>query len=184
MEGEYTMTTEAFDDNMPKMGIFIGRFQPFHEGHLMVIKDALTQCKELIIAIGSAQISHTKDNPFTAGERYSMIREVLKNEKLLDRCHIIPIEDINRNTNYISHVQSFTPEFTIAFGRNPLIERLFKEKIITFRKIPKWAGFKATDIRFKLAISDDWEDVVLPGVVKIIKEIGGTERIRELMLNE
>ncbi|EQD45121.1 nicotinamide-nucleotide adenylyltransferase, partial [mine drainage metagenome] len=47
----------------------VGRFQPFHNGHLHVIKEILSQYSSVIIGIGSAQYSHTMENPFTAGER-------------------------------------------------------------------------------------------------------------------
>ncbi|MBP7820288.1 MAG: adenylyltransferase/cytidyltransferase family protein, partial [Candidatus Methanofastidiosum sp.] len=50
--------------------LYIGRFQPFHLGHLHVVKLILNSSKEIIIAIGSSQVSHTIQNPFTAGERF------------------------------------------------------------------------------------------------------------------
>ena len=48
-----------------KRGVFIGRFQPFHNGHLEAIKKLLIEVDELIIMIGSSQYSHSFDNPFT-----------------------------------------------------------------------------------------------------------------------
>lgn len=50
-------------------GIYPGRFQPFHLGHLEVLKWGLNKVDELIVLVGSAQESHTLTNPFTAGER-------------------------------------------------------------------------------------------------------------------
>ncbi|MEM3596417.1 MAG: adenylyltransferase/cytidyltransferase family protein, partial [Candidatus Bathyarchaeia archaeon] len=57
------------------VGLYVGRFQPFHLGHLEVVRSILNRADELIIAIGSSQYSHTRRNPFTAGERVTMIRE-------------------------------------------------------------------------------------------------------------
>ena len=68
-------------------GLFIGRFSPFHLGHLQMIKTILSEVDELIIVIGSAQQSHTMTDPFTAGERGLMIRESLRTEG-------IPLENI------------------------------------------------------------------------------------------
>src|SRR5437870_10806299 len=59
-------------------GLYVGRFQPFHLGHLKAVKYILGRVDELIIVVGSAQHSHTLDNPFTAGERITMIRLALK----------------------------------------------------------------------------------------------------------
>ncbi|MEM2966110.1 MAG: adenylyltransferase/cytidyltransferase family protein, partial [Candidatus Nitrosocaldaceae archaeon] len=63
-------------------GLFIGRFQPFHNGHLEAIRFALKQVEILWIVIGSAQRSHEQRNPFTAGERLSMIRDTLLNTEI------------------------------------------------------------------------------------------------------
>ncbi|MDP6459455.1 MAG: adenylyltransferase/cytidyltransferase family protein, partial [Candidatus Hydrothermarchaeota archaeon] len=43
-------------------GLLIGRFQPFHKGHVYVVKKVLKGVDELIICIGSAQLSHTLDD--------------------------------------------------------------------------------------------------------------------------
>lgn len=60
-----------------KVGLYIGRFQPFHNGHLYMVKEAMKQCEFLIIAIGSAQESRTEKNPFSIYERYKYIRSAL-----------------------------------------------------------------------------------------------------------
>src|SRR5659263_82481 len=62
---------------MVNRGLYVGRFQPFHLGHLDAIKYALKQVDELVIVIGSAQYSHNANNPFTAGERLVMVRQAL-----------------------------------------------------------------------------------------------------------
>ncbi|HIQ38838.1 MAG TPA: nicotinamide-nucleotide adenylyltransferase, partial [Methanothermococcus okinawensis] len=54
-------------------GFLIGRWQPFHKGHLSIIEEISKEVDELIIGIGSAQKSHTLNDPFTAGERIMMI---------------------------------------------------------------------------------------------------------------
>ncbi|MFB0514560.1 MAG: adenylyltransferase/cytidyltransferase family protein, partial [Candidatus Bathyarchaeia archaeon] len=40
---------------MVKRGLFVGRFQPIHKGHVKAISDILKQVDELVIVIGSAQ---------------------------------------------------------------------------------------------------------------------------------
>jgi nicotinamide-nucleotide adenylyltransferase len=118
-----------------KRGIFVGRFSPFHLGHLESIKFILDKVDELIIVIGSAQQSHTLSNPFTAGERLSMIHQSLQAEKIpLENIYLIPIYDIYRNPVWVNHVQSFCPSFSIVFTNNSLIRRLFSEST-TFLRI-------------------------------------------------
>ena len=61
-----------------KKGLILGRFQPFHLGHLELIKSIIDQQIEPVICIGSAQHSYTEENPFTVEERMKMIEEVMK----------------------------------------------------------------------------------------------------------
>ena len=60
-----------------KRGLIIGRMQPFHKGHGQVILKTLEEVDEIIIGVGSAQMSHTTNDPFTAGERIMMIKRFL-----------------------------------------------------------------------------------------------------------
>ena len=81
-------------------GIFVGRFQPFHLGHIATIKFALEKVEELVIVIGSAQISHEMRNPFTAGERIQMIKDSLDADLGIDikRILMIPVPDVNSHS--------------------------------------------------------------------------------------
>jgi len=85
--------------------LFIGRFQPFHNGHAEQIRLISKKYEEIIIGIGSAQRSHTIENPFTAAERTVMIKEFLKDEDIKNY-QIFEIRDLNviwssNNTNLI-----------------------------------------------------------------------------------
>lgn len=62
--------------------IFIGRFQPFHKGHLEAIKWILKREKSIFIVIGSTQEFSNKNNPFSFKERKEMIKRTLLAEKI------------------------------------------------------------------------------------------------------
>ena len=49
--------------------LYIGRFQPFHKGHLKILQKLAKKYDEIIIGIGSSQYSNTLENPFTSEER-------------------------------------------------------------------------------------------------------------------
>lgn len=72
--------------------VFIGRFQPFHIGHLFVFKEALKSAEHLIVLVGSAGGPRTLRNPFTFAERVKMITQSLPQE-LAHRIHLLPLED-------------------------------------------------------------------------------------------
>ena len=85
-----------------KRGLFVGRFQPFHIGHLEIIKKILTEVDELIIIVGSSQYSHRLDDPFTAGERITMIRLALEEiEAEFSRIWIIPVPDVHQHSLWV-----------------------------------------------------------------------------------
>lgn len=56
------------------LAVFVGRFQPFHRGHLKVIRQALAVARHVLVVIGSAGAARRADMiPFTADERQDMI---------------------------------------------------------------------------------------------------------------
>ncbi|RJS79268.1 nicotinamide-nucleotide adenylyltransferase, partial [Candidatus Bathyarchaeota archaeon] len=94
---------------MIKRGLFVGRFQPFHLGHSAAIKYALKNVDELVIVIGSAQYSHRKENPFTAGERLVMVRKALEEMKVdCSKVWIVPVPDVHLHMMWVSAVEGYT----------------------------------------------------------------------------
>ncbi|MFX0134407.1 MAG: nicotinamide-nucleotide adenylyltransferase [Candidatus Hodarchaeota archaeon] len=168
---------------MVKRGLFIGRFQPIHKGHIKAIKEILKQVDEIIIVVGSAQCSHSFSNPFTAGERITFIKKAL-DENHIDpnRYYIIPVPDTNDNRLWVSHLVSLTPSFEIVFSNNPLVRRLLIESDYKTGEIQLFERKKytATLIRTAIIEGTPWEELVPPSVAKFIKDIGGIERIKAI----
>ena len=80
-------------------GLMIGRFQPFHNGHLNLANQILNECDELIMAVGSSQFNFTFSNPFTAGERIYFIHNSLVESKIdLSKVYILPILNLEKAT--------------------------------------------------------------------------------------
>ncbi len=163
-------------------GLLIGRFQPFHRGHVYVVKEVLKEVDEIIIGIGSAQLSHTLENPFTAGERLMMIANSLAENGIEKHYYIIPIQDVNNNSLWVSHVRSLTPPFSKVYSGNTLVKRLFSEVGVEVRTPPLYNRrvYSGTEIRRRMLKGEPWEDLVSAAVVRVIKEVRGVERLRDL----
>ncbi|HID42915.1 MAG TPA: nicotinamide-nucleotide adenylyltransferase [Archaeoglobaceae archaeon] len=163
-------------------GFFIGRFQPYHTGHHEVIEKILEEVDELIIGIGSAQESHTIENPFTAGERILMISRAIDELNTNKKVYIIPLEDIYRNSLWVSHVLSMVPPFDVVYSNNPLVTRLFSEAGIEVRRTELYNRkiYQGTEIRRRILEKKDWEELVPEIIMKTIVEIGGIERLRDI----
>ncbi len=164
-----------------KRGLYVGRFQPFHNGHKAVIDGLCAEVDELIIGIGSAQMSHDVRHPFTAGERVLMITQALKDAKI--PIYVIPLEDIKRNALWVAHVVSMTPPFDVVYTSNPLVIRLFEEAGIAVESPPMYQrqSHSGTAVRQKMLEGDDWKQYVPEAVADVISTIGGVERLREIM---
>jgi len=161
--------------------LFLGRFQPFHLGHLKVIKNILAECDEIIIAVGSATFNYLEKSPFTAGERVWMIHESLKEAKIdMERVYIIPYPNIENNALWVFHLRSLLPPFEVAYSGNPLPQILLKEagiKVKTINMIER-DKYTASGIREKMLKGEKWEDLVPAAVVRIIEKIKGVERLK------
>jgi nicotinamide-nucleotide adenylyltransferase len=163
-----------------KRGLFLGRFQPYHNGHHAVIEKIAKEVDELIIGIGSAQWSHSFDNPFTAGERVLMVRRAIRHLPIVT--YVLPIEDIQRNSLYVAHIRTICPPFEVVYSNNPLIRRLFEEEGIEVRRTEMIERdlYWGVEIRRRMVNGEPWEELVPPEVVEVIHEIGGLERLRQV----
>ncbi|QFU82894.1 nicotinamide-nucleotide adenylyltransferase [Natronorubrum aibiense] len=159
-------------------GFYIGRFQPFHNGHLSMVEQIAEDVDELVLGIGSADDSHSVRNPFTAGERIMMITKSLVEYDLVT--YAVPIEDLERNSVWVSHVQSMSPDFEVAYSNNPLVIQLFREANIEIRQSPMFNRdvLEGTEVRERMINGDDWEALVPEAVVEVVDEIDGIERIQ------
>jgi len=168
---------------MPKRALFVGRFQPFHYGHLHAIEAILEEADELLIVVGSAQMSHEPDNPFTAGERLEMIKNALDAAGIdRDLYMLIPIPDAPAHRVWVSQVESQAPRFDVVYTNQPLTRRLLVEAGYEVRRIElhERERYEASEIRHRILKDEDWRDLVPPEVYDFVKAIGGEERIQDL----
>ncbi|MXR52361.1 nicotinamide-nucleotide adenylyltransferase [Halovenus sp. WSH3] len=164
----------------PYRGCLIGRFQPFHRGHRKLAEYVADDVDELVVGIGSADASHTRRNPFTAGERVMMVRKTLEPFDITD--YVVPIEDLDRNSVWVSHVQSMAPEFDVAYSNNPLVIRLFSEAGIEVRQTEMFDRdeLKGSEIRRQMIDGEDWRQHVPQPVQDVIDEVDGVGRLRDI----
>jgi nicotinamide-nucleotide adenylyltransferase len=161
-------------------GLFIGRFQPFHKGHLATVKFALGRVDQLIIVVGSAQRSHEPRNPFTAGERIRMIKESLDADREADvrRILLIPVPDTDVHSLWTRQVDMLVPKYGVVFANDLFTLMLFREQGIKVIEAPLYKRHEmmATEIRKRMVAEENWEDLVPKPVSEVIKEINGVAK--------
>ena len=165
-------------------GFYIGRFQPYHDGHHAMVERIADEVDELVLGIGSADDSHTTHDPFTAGERIMMISKAVAEFDL--PTYVVPLEDINRNAVWVSHVESMCPKFDVAYSNNPLVVRLFEESGIEVRQSPMFdrERLEGSEIRELMIEDESWYDRVPNPVVDTIEEINGVKRLQHISASD
>ena len=168
---------------MVTRGLYVGRFQPFHLGHLEAIQRVLKETEEAVIVIGSAQYSHNINNPFTAGERLVMIRRALIEADVdYSRVWIVPVPDVHLHMLWVAALEGYTPRFKIVYSNESLTRRLFMEagyKVKSIRFYDR-KDYNSTLVREKMLKGDSWTSLVPKSVAEFITEIDGVNRLRDL----
>ncbi|MEK6952504.1 MAG: adenylyltransferase/cytidyltransferase family protein [Nanoarchaeota archaeon] len=120
-----------------KTGLIIGRFQPFHKGHLYLVKKALEYVDEIIIGVGSVNIKNN-DNPFNFKERKNLIEVSLEKYKIINKIKkIVPIDDYPDNDDiWLDELKKKTGSFNVVFGNNEWVNGILEDrgvKVVRFK---------------------------------------------------
>lgn len=150
--------------------VFIGRFQPFHNGHKAVIDAALEQAKEVVVVVGSSFAARNLRNPFTFQERKAMIESVydpppknfqdefdMQINPRKKRVHVVPVSDYPYDDNkWVNAIQKIVDE-TVPHAKDVGLIGHSKDSSSYYLNIfPRWknhvevadvGGINATDIR-------------------------------------
>lgn len=161
--------------------IYIGRFQPFHRGHLHMVQGALAHADHLIILCGSADAARSSRNPWTVAEREAMIRAALTAEENL-RITLRPIhDDPYHDGRWVAQVSRTVADVLAARGTADATVALYGyEKDASsyyLRLFPQWGylgapryrDLSATPLReryFLLTDGEDWHEPALPPAVE------------------
>ncbi len=157
-------------------GLFIGRFQPFHLGHLDAVNQALKKTDMLYIAIGSTKNNYRPGNPFTVGERIEMIKTAMDEAKISPQKYlIVPVPNINNYELWPHHVEQYLPPFEKIFTSSDIVEMLFnnanknRKKPYDIIKIQKRIDVCSTDVRNAILKNKKWERMVPNSTAKLLK---------------
>jgi len=147
--------------------LFIGRFQPFHNGHLKVIKSILKKGGKITIVIAGPKKIDEK-NPFSFSERERMIRDVLKEEGIKDY-RICKVVDVDDDEKWIKKILKLG-KFDVAYSRNPWTIRCLKMAGIPVKKHKFYKRYSqcGREIRKRIEESREWKHLVPKKVYEYI----------------
>ena len=162
-----------------KRALFIGRFQPFHNGHLHVAKTLSNKFDELIIGIGSSQEKNTEKNPFSYNERKNMVSRTLSNNKIKN-FKIYPVPDLYDDVKWTNYILKKLPDFSVAYSGNDWTISCFNKHKIKAVKINLVNNLSSTKVRDLIKKNKKWENLVPKEVYNYIKKINGEKRINKI----
>jgi nicotinamide-nucleotide adenylyltransferase len=161
------------------IALFVGRFQPFHLGHLRVIKEILEENSSIIIVIGSSQANGTEKNPFSFEERKEMVNNALRSEGI-SNFEIHPVRDFNDDKLWTDSIKKIA-KFDAVYSQNDWTISCFEKNGAKVKKHSLYDHniYSGSNIRKRIREGKGWEHLVPETVADLVKEFNGVERIRK-----
>ncbi len=162
-------------------GLLIGRFQPFHLGHLEALQFALSKVDKLWVGLGSSNRPVEKNNPFTAKQRKEMILASV-DDSMKEKISIYLIPDVDNHLRWIEKIDTIVPKFDMVFSNDDLVGRLYSKRNIQVLPIPfiNRESLSGTNIRDLITGDQDWESLVPDGSRNFLKKVGAKDHLKNL----
>ncbi|MBA4719281.1 MAG: nicotinamide-nucleotide adenylyltransferase [Nitrosopumilus sp.] len=162
-------------------GLLIGRFQPFHLGHLEALQFALSKVDKLWVGLGSSNKPAQKNNPFSAEERKEMILSSIDNS-IKERISIYFIPDLDNHIKWIEKIDTIVPKFDIVFSNDELTKHLYSKMAVQIVSIPflKRDVLSGTKIRELITSDQKWDDLVPEDTKNFLVNVSAKDRLKNL----
>ncbi len=162
-------------------GLLIGRFQPFHQGHLDALHFALSKVDKLWVGLGSSNKPLQKNNPFSAEERKKMILSSI-DDSIRSKIEIYFIPDFEDHKKWVEHIDIIVPKFDVVFTNDDMTKHLYSKRDTTVVTIPftKRDVLSGTNIRDLILGDQPWEEFVPDGTRKFLDELNVKQRLKNL----
>ncbi len=162
-------------------GLLIGRFQPFHLGHLEALQFALSKVDKLWVGLGSSNKPVQKNNPFSAEERKQMILSSIDNT-MKEKISIYFIPDIDNHVKWIEKIDTIVPKFDIVFSNDELTKHLYSKRSVQVIAIPflNRNVLSGTNIRELIVSDQKWDDLVPEGTKNFLINNSAKDHLKNL----
>ncbi|MDB5817283.1 MAG: cytidyltransferase, partial [Rhizobacter sp.] len=131
-------STDALMTLSHDVAVYIGRFQPFHVGHLALLRKALDVAPLCVVVLGSSFQARTPKNPFTWQERAEMVRLALT-EAERGRVLFLPLRDYYNEPRWVAGVQRGVARLMAREHLRVVLVGHFKDATSEYlRQFPGW----------------------------------------------
>jgi nicotinamide-nucleotide adenylyltransferase len=153
--------------------IFPGRFQPFHNGHLLVVQGMMKACGNATIVICEAKDPRSAEDPFSLDERREMISAALLSADIMDAT-IVSVKDTESDEAWAHHVldAAGNPADTMVWSGDENVRKLFENKKVATKKIVPVPGINGAELRTMFEKGDrTWRSKVPAGALDVIEGV-------------
>ncbi|HBR80594.1 TPA: nicotinamide-nucleotide adenylyltransferase [Candidatus Uhrbacteria bacterium] len=168
---------------MANTSFFIGRFQPFHNGHLSVLKGMVKVSDKVIVGIGSSEKHGNPENPFTSGERREMIQRALQEVNVIPMYDVsfVDLPDMEEDEAWAKMcLELCENQVTKVWTGNEWTKKCFENTDVEIQNIKEVPGISSTEVRHRIAAGKSWEDLVPKAVAEYVKDIDGVSRVKKI----
>jgi len=162
-------------------GLLIGRFQPFHLGHLDAVLFGLSRTENLFIGIGSSNKSNENRNPFSAKERREMIISSIE-PSMAEQIKIFDIPDVGDHEKWAFEIDKIVPKYDVVFTNDEFTQTLFEKREMNVIPVvlKDREKFSGTNIRNLIIEDKNWRDLVPQGTRNVLDSINAKERLKNM----
>lgn len=180
----------------PHTAVLIGRFQPFHNGHLALLQQALERAQQVVVVLGSAGQARSPKNPFNWRERAALIQESLPHaDQARVRC--LPMRDFYDEPRWVAAVRAGVQALVPQGARIALVGHFKDGSSDYLARFPGWelvslprqGDFDGTPVRDAYlgtpaeqlaALWPALETQVPPAVLRFLQEWSRTPQYAEI----
>ncbi len=155
-----------------EVGLFMGRFQPAHRGHMFTITEALKLCDTLFVGIGSTAESGTEKNPLNVEERREILEAAMVGEGInMDKVKIIPIPDFPSDDDWFKYIKENCPKLSVMFTDNPWCIGICENENVSIETpLLERETISATNMRKTIREGGDWRPFAPRGAIPVIEK--------------
>jgi bifunctional NMN adenylyltransferase/nudix hydrolase len=185
-----TSWTDKSVSPMYNLAVVIGRFQPFHNGHFTILKNASVIADEVLVVVGSSFIASNIKNPFSFQDRLQMIESVCEEHNIKNVIVVPVIDDLYNNQQWITAVQNEVDNYTKPGDRVVMVGHHSDESSWYLDAFPEYAleEIAPTETMHSTQIRDIYfshsmipANVMPKGVEKYLKEFQKKEAYKNLV---
>ncbi|MCL4375156.1 adenylyltransferase/cytidyltransferase family protein [Patescibacteria group bacterium] len=140
--------------------LLIGRFQPFHYGHLYLLKKTLSVTDRIIIGIGSANVTDG-NNPYSFVLRQKMINTVIKQEGFTKAViQIVGLDDFPDDQQWLQQLLKNVKSFDVVVGNNEWTNSILAGAGYPIMRIGYYQRYRYEGVKIRRLMQEgkNWQD--------------------------